>query len=87
MLTAASKQLYLVNRETLGFYGGSFLQQLLPRISRFFFNPSNDITHARMNASFHYNTSNDVFLDLLSQDMNYSSAVWSEDSNESLESA
>lgn len=40
-----------------------------------------------MNASFHYNTSNDVFLDLLSQDMNYSSGVWSEDSNESLESA
>jgi cyclopropane-fatty-acyl-phospholipid synthase len=75
MLTAASKQLYLVNRETLGFYGGSFLQQLLPRISRFFFNPSNDITHARMNASFHYDTSNDIFSGFLSRDVNYSSAI------------
>jgi cyclopropane-fatty-acyl-phospholipid synthase len=87
VLTAVSKKLYIANRETLGFYGGSFLQQLLPRISRLFFNPSNDITNARMNASFHYDTSNDVFSGFLSQDMNYSSAIWSEDSNEALESA
>jgi cyclopropane-fatty-acyl-phospholipid synthase len=40
-----------------------------------------------MNASFHYDTSNDVFSGFLSQDMNYSSAIWSGESNESLESA
>lgn len=87
MLIVVSKQLYIANRETLGFYGGSFLQQLIPRISRLLFNSSNDVTHARMNASFHYDTSNDLFSGFLSQDMNYSSALWSEDPNESLESA
>ena len=77
----------MANRETLGFYGGNFLQEFLRRISRLLFNPSNDVTHARMNASFHYDTSNDLFSGFLSQDMNYSSALWSEDSKESLESA
>ncbi|KAN0101526.1 cyclopropane-fatty-acyl-phospholipid synthase [Hyaloscypha variabilis] len=79
--------LYVANRDTLGFYGGSFLQQLLPRISRLLINPNNDVKHARLNASFHYDTSNDLFSGFLSQDMNYSSAIWSEDSNEPLEPA
>ncbi len=80
-------QLYLANRGALGFSGGSLLHQLLPRLSALLFSPSNDVTHARMNASFHYDTSNEHFSSFLSPDMNYSSALWSQDPEESLESA
>ena len=40
-----------------------------------------------MNASFHYDTSNELFSSFLSPDMNYSSALWSQDPDESLETA
>jgi cyclopropane-fatty-acyl-phospholipid synthase len=63
------------------------LYYLLPRISRWIFKPTNNLTHARMNASFHYNTSNELFAAFLSSDMSYSSALWSGDTHESLESA
>lgn len=84
---SVSKQLYVANRDALNSYAGGFLQLFLPRISRLLFNPSNDVAHARLNASFHYDASNEIFSSFLSQDMNYSSAIWSEDSNESLETA
>ncbi|RFU29051.1 hypothetical protein B7463_g7292, partial [Scytalidium lignicola] len=78
--------LYVANRDFLGF-SGNFLYRLLPRISKLIFNPTNNLTHARMNASFHYDTSNDLFSGFLSPDMNYSSAIWSGDLDEPLESA
>jgi cyclopropane-fatty-acyl-phospholipid synthase len=80
-------QLYITNRSTLGF--GNYLFQIVPRISRLVFRPINDASHARLNASFHYDTSNELFAAFLSPDMNYSSALWSgdDDPNESLESA
>jgi cyclopropane-fatty-acyl-phospholipid synthase len=40
-----------------------------------------------MNISFHYDTSNEFFAGFLSPDMNYSSAIWSGEGDESLESA
>ncbi|KAH8808998.1 Mycolic acid cyclopropane synthetase-domain-containing protein [Xylogone sp. PMI_703] len=79
-------QLYLANRSHLGF-SGNFLYRLLPLISKWVFSPTNNLTHARLNASFHYDTSNDLFSAFLSPDMNYSSALWSGEPDESLESA
>ena len=76
----------MANAEALQFSGGGFFQQLLPRLSTLF-GPTNDVTHARMNASFHYDTSNDHFSSFLSPDMNYSTALWSKDPDESLEFA
>jgi cyclopropane-fatty-acyl-phospholipid synthase len=47
----------------------------------------NNLALASMNASFHYNSSNELFGAFLSPDMNYSSALWSGAPEESLESA
>lgn len=51
------------------------------------FTPTNDLFHAKMNASFHYDTSNILFSSFLASDMNYSSALWSGNRQESLEVA
>lgn len=80
-------QLYIANRGRLGFSTGSILQRAIPQVMRLVFQPTNDLTHAKMNASFHYDTSNVLFSSFLSADMNYSSAIWSQDKDESLEAA
>lgn len=51
------------------------------------FLPTNTITHSRSNVTFHYDTSNELFSAFLSPDMNYSNGIWSNNPNESLETA
>lgn len=85
-LINSNQQLYIANRSLLG-SSGNFIYQLLPRISKLLFSPNNNLTYSRMNASFHYDTSNELFTNFLSPDMNYSSALWSGEPNEPLESA
>ena len=65
---------------------GSALFQIVPRIFRLF-QPTNNVKHARLNASAHYDTSNQLFSAFLSKDMNYSCALWSNDPTESLQSS
>lgn len=48
---------------------------------------ANDVEQAQINISAHYDTSNTLFANFLSPDMNYSSARWSSDPNETLETA
>lgn len=48
---------------------------------------TNDTEQAQINISAHYDTSNTLFANFLSPDMNYSCAHWSADPNEPLESA
>lgn len=86
-LLITSFQLYVKNKNELGLYGGGLLYNLVPRLATAILSPVNDITHSRKNASFHYDTSNDHFRSFLSPDMNYSSAIWSSDVGETLESA
>jgi cyclopropane-fatty-acyl-phospholipid synthase len=76
-----------MNKEVLGVSAGGWMQRLVPSLTYFFFGPNNDIKHAKKNASFHYDTSNEHFASFLSADMNYSSALWSGDQNETLETA
>ncbi|KAJ2978735.1 hypothetical protein NQ176_g3654 [Zarea fungicola] len=78
--------LYIANRERLGF-SSSILHRAIPQVMRLIFTPTNDLFHAKMNASFHYDTSNILFSSFLSSDMNYSSALWSGNRQESLEVA
>ncbi|KIM93309.1 hypothetical protein OIDMADRAFT_173244 [Oidiodendron maius Zn] len=77
--------LYLRNRGRLGF--GSNVFNIIPRLRHMLFLPTNNITHSRLNITFHYDTSNELFSAFLSPDMNYSNAVWSNNPNESLETA
>lgn len=65
---------------------GSLLYTFLPRAAQYL-SPANDTINALKNASFHYDTSNKHFAGFLSPDMNYSSAIWSGEPGESLESA
>ncbi|PTB68462.1 cyclopropane-fatty-acyl-phospholipid synthase [Trichoderma citrinoviride] len=78
--------LYVKNQHVIGASGGNFLYTLIPRAAHYLI-PSNDTTNALKNASFHYDTSNNHFAGFLSPDMNYSSAIWSGEPGESLESA
>ncbi|KAL7810244.1 Mycolic acid cyclopropane synthetase domain-containing protein [Trichoderma aethiopicum] len=78
--------LYVKNQHVLGASGGNFLYTLISRAAHYLV-PSNDTTNALKNASFHYDTSNNHFAGFLSPDMNYSSAIWSGEPGESLESA
>ncbi|KAH6604492.1 cyclopropane-fatty-acyl-phospholipid synthase [Trichoderma cornu-damae] len=78
--------LYVKNQDFLGSSGGNILYTLLPRAAHYL-TPVNDTTNALKNASFHYDTSNTHFSGFLSPDMNYSSAIWSGEPGESLESA
>jgi cyclopropane-fatty-acyl-phospholipid synthase len=80
-------KLYISNRHALGFSGGNLLYQLLPRLTRVLFRPKNNTSNAHKHASFHYDTSNALFQAFLSSDMNYSSALWSGQADEALESA
>lgn len=75
--------IYIHNWDVLG--NGNPVFQLVPKLFRLL-RPTNDPAHALRNASFHYDTSNDLFVGFLSPDMNYSSALWS-DHTESLETA
>ncbi|KAJ8096665.1 Mycolic acid cyclopropane synthetase-domain-containing protein [Lipomyces tetrasporus] len=77
--------LYLRNRVNLGF--GSTLFNILPRLRHMLFLPTNTIPLSRSNVTFHYDTSNELFSEFLSPDMNYSNGIWSNDPNESLETA
>ncbi|EHK25784.1 uncharacterized protein TRIVIDRAFT_62453 [Trichoderma virens Gv29-8] len=78
--------LYVKNQDALGVSAGNLLYTLIPRAAHYLI-PSNDNINALKNASFHYDTSNTHFAGFLSPDMNYSSAIWSGEPGESLESA
>ncbi|KAL7925969.1 Mycolic acid cyclopropane synthetase domain-containing protein [Trichoderma austrokoningii] len=78
--------LYIRNKDFLSAYAGSILYTFLPRAAQYLL-PANDTINALKNASFHYDTSNKHFAGFLSPDMNYSSAIWSGEPGESLESA
>ncbi|KAH7305908.1 Mycolic acid cyclopropane synthetase-domain-containing protein [Stachybotrys elegans] len=79
--------IYLANKEALGFSGGGHLSRVISRLGSLFFSANNNIARARLNASFHYDTSNEHFKSFLSPDLNYSSAIWSSDPAETLETA
>ncbi|KAB5540459.1 Mycolic acid cyclopropane synthetase-domain-containing protein [Coniochaeta sp. 2T2.1] len=79
--------LYIANFNSFGFSGPSILQRLIRSISYLVFQLPNYVSAARLNASFHYDTSNTMFSSFLSPDMNYSCALWSDDGSESLEAA
>ncbi|KAF7940578.1 uncharacterized protein EAE98_000705 [Botrytis deweyae] len=55
---------------------GNILLQIIPRIQKIFFRPSNDSQRALQNASSHYDTSNALFSSFLSADMSYSCPIW-----------
>ncbi|KAA8573408.1 hypothetical protein EYC84_004994 [Monilinia fructicola] len=55
---------------------GNIFFQLIPRLQKLLFKPSNDSQRALKNASSHYDTSNSLFASFLSPDMSYSSAIW-----------
>ncbi|PFH61398.1 hypothetical protein XA68_17450 [Ophiocordyceps unilateralis] len=78
--------LHIANLDTLGHSTDITFVQLLPLAARYL-DPGNVPSRSRLNIAFHYDESNDVFSNFLSEDMNYSSALWSGDANESLESA
>ncbi|KAL9479571.1 hypothetical protein ACSS6W_004357 [Trichoderma asperelloides] len=78
--------LYIRNKDFLSASAGSLLYTFLPRAAQYFL-PANDTINALKNASFHYDTSNKHFAGFLSPDMNYSSAIWSGEPGESLQSA
>ncbi|KAL5363529.1 Mycolic acid cyclopropane synthetase-domain-containing protein [Aspergillus floccosus] len=67
-------QIYIRNWSTLGEAGSmySLPLHLWNQLSRI----SNTKDSALKNASFHYDTSNDIFLSFLSEDMSYSCALW-----------
>ncbi|KAL7933141.1 cyclopropane-fatty-acyl-phospholipid synthase [Trichoderma chlorosporum] len=77
--------LYVKNQDALGTSAGNLLYTMIPRAAHYLM-PPNDNINALKNASFHYDTSNDHFAGFLSPDMNYSSAIWSGEPEESLES-
>ncbi|KAM0256586.1 hypothetical protein ACHAQJ_004873 [Trichoderma viride] len=78
--------LYIKNKDYLSSSAGNLLYTFLPRAAQYL-SPANDTVNALKNASFHYDTSNKHFAGFLSPDMNYSSAIWSGEPGESLESA
>ncbi|EED12144.1 methyltransferase, putative [Talaromyces stipitatus ATCC 10500] len=77
--------IYFKNKDYLGF--GNPILQAGQRLSRLLWSPSNDVQQARLNASAHYDTSNELFAAFLSPDMNYSCAHWTADPAETLQTA
>ena len=77
-------QLYIQNPSALN--AGSFLVQWIPRVARWW-RPENNIDNARLHIAAHYDTSNVLFSNFLSPDMNYSCAHWSADPDDTLELA
>ncbi|KAK6076383.1 cyclopropane-fatty-acyl-phospholipid synthase [Seiridium cupressi] len=65
--------IYIKNSTVLG--NGNWLFQIVPALFRLI-TPTNDPARALRNASFHYDTSNELFAAFLSPDMNYSSPIW-----------
>ncbi|PWY81629.1 methyltransferase [Aspergillus sclerotioniger CBS 115572] len=76
--------LYIKNRATLD--SGDSLFHLAQRLAQWW-RPANNIDNARINIASHYDTSNGLFTNFLSADMNYSCAHWSNDTAESLQTA
>ncbi|PYH93855.1 2-heptaprenyl-1,4-naphthoquinone methyltransferase [Aspergillus ellipticus CBS 707.79] len=72
---------YIQNRAT--FDSGSSIFQFLHQISQWW-RPRNNIQNARTNIAAHYDTLNGLFINFLSEDMNYSCAYWSNDPTELL---
>ncbi|THV47660.1 hypothetical protein BGAL_0297g00170 [Botrytis galanthina] len=66
--------IYIQNYALFG--TGNIFLQIIPRIQKFFFRPSNDSQRALQNASSHYDTSNALFSSFLSPDMSYSCPIW-----------
>ncbi|KAK8910897.1 hypothetical protein QC760_001823 [Botrytis cinerea] len=66
--------IYIQNYALFG--TGNIFLQIIPRIQKIFFKPSNDSRRALQNASSHYDTSNAIFSSFLSPDMSYSCAIW-----------
>ncbi|KAE8380442.1 cyclopropane-fatty-acyl-phospholipid synthase [Aspergillus bertholletiae] len=83
------EQLYKLSKILLKHRGGirrSWFYQLASGLAQTF-TRTNDVEQAQINASAHYDTSNNLFANFLSPDMNYSCAQWSANLNESLEKA
>ncbi|ESZ90408.1 hypothetical protein SBOR_9196 [Sclerotinia borealis F-4128] len=74
-LPADLEQLIYIHNFHLFGTGNIFLQ-LIPRLQKVLFKPSNDSQRALQNASSHYDTSNALFASFLSPDMSYSCAIW-----------
>ncbi|TGO25455.1 hypothetical protein BPAE_0079g00010 [Botrytis paeoniae] len=55
---------------------GNIFLQIIPRIQKLLFRPSNDSRGALQNASSHYDTSNALFSSFLFPDMSYSCPIW-----------
>ncbi|KAJ8070905.1 hypothetical protein OCU04_001264 [Sclerotinia nivalis] len=66
--------IYIQNYALFG--TGNIFLQIIPRLQKNLFKPSNDSKRALQNASSHYDTSNALFSSFLSADMSYSSAIW-----------
>lgn len=60
--------------------------QWIPRVARWW-RPENNIDNARLHIAAHYDTSNVLFANFLSPDMNYSCAHWSANPDDTLELA
>ncbi|PWY86691.1 2-heptaprenyl-1,4-naphthoquinone methyltransferase [Aspergillus heteromorphus CBS 117.55] len=73
--------LYIQNRTAID--SGTSIFQFLPRLAQWW-RPRNNIDNARTNIASHYDTSNGLFTNFLSADMNYSCAHWSNDPTEPL---
>ncbi|RDA85740.1 hypothetical protein CP532_5955 [Ophiocordyceps camponoti-leonardi (nom. inval.)] len=79
-------RLYIANLDTLDQSIDITFSQLLPLAARSLY-PGNVPAKSRLDIAFHYDESNEVFSNFLSEDMSYSSAIWSGEEDESLESA
>lgn len=79
-----AKQLYILNRATLD--SGSSPFHLIVRLAQWW-RPKNSIENARSNIASHYDTSNGLFTNFLSPDLNYSCAHFTRDVTEPLQTA
>ncbi|KAJ6014686.1 cyclopropane-fatty-acyl-phospholipid synthase [Penicillium herquei] len=82
-------QLYKLSKLLLQHRGGVKRSGFYKLVSGFgqVFGRTNDVEQAQINASAHYDTSNKLFANFLSPDMNYSCANWSASPEESHETA
>lgn len=92
VLTNWTKQLFIINRDSLG-NGSTWISSISSALSTVA-RANNALGNALLNISAHYDISNDMFAAFLSPDMTYSCAVWDRqddinktDTKESLETA
>lgn len=73
-LTSWTKQLFIINRDSLG-NGSTWISSISSALSTVA-RANNALGNALLNISAHYDISNDMFAAFLSPDMTYSCAVW-----------